>query len=590
LSIDYPDLGHGRRFLGALGAWGLFWAASPGVVSAPGLPLVAAAGVAVWGAVELCPLAPRRPWLGFLAHALGALPGAAALMLWIRFVYAPPLLYIGLGMGLYSAAGGVLLRRLARALPPAGLPLAVAFAFTAMETLRAAVPMPFGLGWMRVGYQAHAWDWLAGGARVWGVSGLTFALAGLGGLGSALWLERARALRGLPAGLLPAAVGALLRFSSAPPPTVPGPLVLVVQPGFPQERKQFDDPRDNFSALRDETAAALAAARAAGRPEPDLVAWGESMLYLPVFTAEARRLLPERTDPGAEPEVAEPPTPTLADVAFFDRLKAAWVDGEIFGRGERVPAEGGILAPGTSFLAGAEVAIERGGELRRLNGAVLFGADGSEHVAGKRFLVPGAETMYGLERLAPVRRFIRAVSGYVPDFAAAERTAVLPLKTRDGRSFGVATTVCFDNAHLAPYTDPVGDGAADFHLIVSNEAWYEESFEADQMVAFSRIAALASGRAVVRATNSGISLVLGPDGRELGRITAGGRDRMVQGELWAVVPVPKPGSKAPPIAFLWVWLDALWVLGPFLGALLGAAGHGRRSAGGGIGNPAAHRG
>ena len=46
------------------------------------------------------------------------------------------------------------------------------------------------------------------------------------------------------------------------------------------------DARDNFSALRDQTRAALAAERAAGRPEPDLVAWGESMLYVPLFEAD----------------------------------------------------------------------------------------------------------------------------------------------------------------------------------------------------------------------------------------------------------------------------------------------------------------
>jgi len=105
--------------------------------------------------------------------------------------------------------------------------------------------------------------------------------------------------------------------------------------------------------------------------------------------------------------------------------------------------------------------------------------------------------------------------------------------------------------------------------VVSNEAWYEKSFEVDQMVAFTRIAALASGRAIVRATNSGISLVMGPDGRELGRITAGGEDRMVQGTLALSVPVPAPGAgKAPPIAVLRPYLDAAWVLLPVSFALL----------------------
>jgi len=211
-------LRHRLRFQGALGAWGLFFAASPGVLVPAGVPALALLGVGLWGLTEARPPAGRAP-AAFLAHALGALPGAAALMLWIRYVYAPPLLYIGLGMGVYSAAGGVLLRRLLRGLPVPAAPLAVALAWTGMETLRASVPMPLGLGWMRLGYQAHAWPWLAGSARVWGVSGLTCALAGLGGLAAHLARARAAALRpaALLAGLGPALLGLALSFCTAPP-------------------------------------------------------------------------------------------------------------------------------------------------------------------------------------------------------------------------------------------------------------------------------------------------------------------------------------------------------------------------------------
>ena len=71
---------------------------------------------------------------------------------------------------------------------------------------------------------------------------------------------------------------------------------------------------------------------------------------------------------------------------------------------------------------------------------------------------------------------------------------MLELVTRDDRTFRFGATVCFDNAFLAPYTDPAAEGPLDFHLVVSNEAWYRTSFEMDQMVAFSRLIALATGR------------------------------------------------------------------------------------------------
>jgi apolipoprotein N-acyltransferase len=574
LRQESKALRHRLRFLGALCAWGLFFAASPGVLVPGGLPALAVLGVATWAWVEARPPA-GRPAAAFLAHALGALPGAAALMLWIRYVYAPPLLYIGLGMGVYSAAGGVLLRRLLRALPAPAAPLAVALAWTAMETLRANVPMPFGLGWMRLGYQAHAWPWLAGSARVWGVSGLTCALAGLGGLATHLARARAAGLRpaALACGLGPALLGLALALCTAPPPTVPGPRILIVQPGFPQERKMHDEARLNFAALRDQTRDALAAERAAGHLEPDLVAWGESMLYVPVFEEGVRALALDH--PPEDGEV----TPTKEELALYERVEDAWVDGELFGRGPSARGKPGVLPQGTSFIAGAEASIARDGRVQRLNAVALYGASGGRHLAAKRFLVPGAETMYGLERIPAVRDFIRRVADYVPSFAAAEETGVLPLTARDGRSYRIAATVCFDNAHLSPYTDPVRDGRVDLHLVVSNEAWYRESFEVDQMVAFTRIAALASGRAVVRATNSGISLVMGPDGRELGRIAVGGKDRMVKGTLAAEVPVPEPGAGAPPIARLRPYLDALWVLFPL--ALAAAAALRRRR----VGNP-----
>ena len=58
-----------------------------------------------------------------------------------------------------------------------------------------------------------------------------------------------------------------------------------------------------------------------------------------------------------------------------------------------------------------------------------------------------------------------------------------------------------------------------------NEAWYESSFEADQMVAFSRLLAITTGRAFVRVTNSGVSALFGPDGSELARRRGGAATR-----------------------------------------------------------------
>ena len=79
----------------------------------------------------------------------------------------------------------------------------------------------------------------------------------------------------------------------------------------------------------------------------------------------------------------------------------------------------------------------------------------------------------------------------------------------------------------------------------------------DHMLAFTRISAAATQRAIVRATNSGISSVVGPDGRVEAILTVPGDDggarkrKMVAGALRATVPVPRrdAGAAAAPATF-----------------------------------------
>jgi apolipoprotein N-acyltransferase len=366
-------------------------------------------------------------------------------------------------------------------------------------------------------------------------------------------------------GLAGPALALLLAFATAPPPTVPGPRVLLVQPGFTQERKQGSDPRANFRASRELTLRALEEATKRGEPPPDLVCWGESMLYLPVV----EQGLEEALAAGARPAPWSQPL-SIDTLRGMRELEEAWVQGGLFGFRGGGRRAFGRLPDGTSLLAGAEVLGAVGREVRRRNAVVLYDAEGRRTgAAGKLWLVPGAETMYGLERFGPVRGAIDSIAGYLPDFVAEERTGVLALETRAGSTYRLGATVCFDDAFLEPYLEPLRRGPLDFHVVVSNEAWYRESCELDQMIAFARLAAIASGRSIVRATNSGVSAVLAPDGSELGRIESGGRDRAVAGTLALEVPVPAPGADArtPVVRLLWP-LRALWIALPFALALL----------------------
>jgi apolipoprotein N-acyltransferase len=96
------------------------------------------------------------------------------------------------------------------------------------------------------------------------------------------------------------------------------------------------------------------------------------------------------------------------------------------------------------------------------------------------------------------------------------------------------------------------------------------------MIAFSRGLALATGRSVVRATNSGISAVIDARGRVTARITSHGRDRAVSGTLAVRVPTPLAPATPPYVRLRRAW-TAVWLALP-LGLLL-LGGYKRRSTG-----------
>jgi apolipoprotein N-acyltransferase len=440
---------------------------------------------------------------------------------------------------------GLLLRRLTRRF---SLPLATALVWTGVEMVRALIPPPFGLGWFRLGFYAHAHLWLSGSARTIGVEGLTFVVAALGGGLAALVIERRARLTSGAAALLPAALAALLGVLVPAPRTVDGPRVLLVQPGFTQVRKQHDDPQKNLS---DSIALTHAAAREVG--SVDLVCWGESMLYVPVFTAEliaALRAGTTRSTPWTE-------LPGIDKVEAWESFEQDLVRRAILGLGEPSPP----FSTPPSFAVGTECLDLVDGFPRRKVALVLYDARGERApVAFKQYLVPLGETFFGLERFGWVRDLASAAAGYLPDLVPGRETGRLRVEGR-GQAWSVGAAICFDNAHPWPFLSGMGPEPVDFHLVVSNEAWYETSCEMDQMVAFSRVFALMTGRSIVRATNSGVSTVLTPDGRELGRVRdENGVDRAVAGFGAWNVPVPDPGSLEPPPYVGWARAsERLWI-------------------------------
>ena len=546
-------IGPSSRFFAALATWGLLFLAGPGILGRDGAGLLALVALVPW-AITCC----RPGKHAFLVEWAAAGVGNAAMSVWSAYVWSGTLGFLALVPGFYVACAGALLRLLARRFP---LAIAAPAAWVALETLRVQVDPPFGYGWMRVGTSFHAVPWLAGSARVWGSFGLSFVAAAAAG-GAADWLRRdarwARRTRSPRVstvfGGAPLALAILLSFATRPPETVPGPRVLLVQPSFEQHRKM--EPRGWRDLLEESIALTANGVADAGAPAPDLVAWGETMFPFPL----AEPGLAAAFEKGVRPPPWARDQLELRWIRDMDTVERDWIGGRILG-------PQGVLPAGTSFLTGVEHHAVADGVIRRQNAIVFFAPDGKRAgLGGKVHLVPGAEYLCGLERVGFVRSLVESIAGYVPDLLAFDRASVFVLPTREGRSFRFGTSVCFDNAYDDSYTKPLREGDLDFHLVCSNEAWYETSFEFDQMVAFSRLLAIETGRSFVRATNAGVSIVLDPSGTEVARLEAippagwsagpsGRGDRMVPGTLAAIVPVPAfEGSRTPYVRFEIAWL------------------------------------
>jgi apolipoprotein N-acyltransferase len=519
-------------------AYLIYVSAGPGALTAAGSPL-GALGIALWALTASRP-GPRKARVEWLCGAVAF----TAQTTWMGLVFLAAMPAVFIGWGLWAMYPGALLRRLATRLP---LSAAVPLSWVGFEALLAWTKTPIGLSWLRLGHYLNDWPELAGSARVWGDLGLGFVLAALAGLLAdvlrARHEGRAPSRGSLVAGLAPLLLAAGFTVAWRPPSTEPGPRLLLVQPSFEQKRKQVTgDPRELLAESYALTTQALEANRAAGGAEPDLVAWGESMLFTSIMEEGLEQVIEElEVDPWSYWAKLDP-RERARSVRDWNSSEA-WVVGNLMGNpARRIPRR---LPEGTSFLAGVDAVVAHEGRLRGTVGAALWGADGRRlGVAGKVHLAPGGETMVGLENFELVRETIYEIANYVPDRLAAPESSTLHLEGRDGGGWDLGLSICFDNAYADPYAGPLRRGPVDFHLVVSNEAWYERTQELDQMVAFSKILAIATGRSMARVANSGVTLLLGPDGRELERLRVGGADRMVRGYLFADVPVPVERERA----------------------------------------------
>jgi apolipoprotein N-acyltransferase len=500
------------------------------------VPLVAAAGA---GAMLTLAFPPYGVWpaaavsvavLTLLLRGLSARRGALVgflfglgffvpLLHWSGvYVGAVPWLLLALLQAAFLAPMGALT---ALALRAPAWPLWVGGLWVAQEAARIRLPWG-GFPWGRLAFsQADAPT--VGLAALGGAPLVTFVVALTGALAAAAVLAaiRAHAKSGpaVAAGAAATVVAAMLvvAFAGAvvPVATPDGRqvTVAVVQGNVPRLGLDFNAQREAVLRNHAEATRVLAQRVAAGElAAPDLVVWPENASDI---------------DPYANPSA-------------------------------RALIDGAVQAIGVPTLVGAVVETEDGLNLRN-SGIVWDPATGPGATYSKRHPVPFGEYI-------PLRRIARMLSEDVDrvrrDFIAGRTPGVL----RVGPAV-LADVICFEVGYDGVVRDAVR-GGGQVVVVQTNNATFGFTPQSEQQLVMSRLRAVEHGRSVLVAATSGVSAVIGPDGRVVERAGLFTARTMVQRLTLS--------DEVTPAARAGVWPEALLALAGVGGAAGVAASAVRR--------------
>ncbi|MBN2490644.1 MAG: apolipoprotein N-acyltransferase [Planctomycetes bacterium] len=465
---------------------------------------------ALWplGWVGLAPLfrALGRSTPGGAAAAGGAfgLVSAALAMSWLTVPTAVGWIAVALYFGLFYAALGPVLRAVCVLRNRFG-PVLVAAAWVGGDLLIGRLFT--GIPWLMVGYSQVERTRLIQIADVTGVHGVTFLTALSAAVIAAAWDARERPRRGLlaPLGLWAALAIATLvygemrgrQFGGAA--REDGPWVAAVQPNIPQALKDSAVAVEGREVFERNDRLSLEAAGA--DPRPDLIVWAETMNPAPLYPL----------GPGDDPPYG------ANRLAFATLARARYRT---------------ALLLGTLYYTEP---LRRGAPYPPFhNSAILFTRDGRESGRyDKLHPIPWAEYIpLGLRFVGDI---LERYAGFDMKMIAGREPVVFRFGPEESWSFGAL--VCFDVIHARTACRMVAGGAR-FLVNLTNEAWFGESAEFDQLLGIARFRAVENRVSLVRATNSGISCLIDARGDVVARVRdRAGRDRGVGGVLRCRVPV-----------------------------------------------------
>ncbi len=383
-------------------------------------------------------------------------------------------------------------------------PLAAALVFAGLWCMGELARGRYGVQfpWNPLSLSLVATDWSLQSVALLGTTGASFLLAWLAALVALAWPPgRGRVLPAVLAAALVAGVAGfgLWRLAAPLPQAADdGTQVRIVQGNIAQHHKWDQTLRQRWFERH------LALSVAPGAAVPDVVVWPESSVpYSLEALAEVRRLI------------------------------------------------GGVVRAGGHVILGSDFYDPSDQPPRLHNSVYTVAADGAILARyDKVDLVPFGEFLpfrsifgrLGLEALAVGSQDFTAGSG---------RTTVAV----DGLA-PFSPLVCYEAAFAARATD--GSGRARWIVNVTNDAWFGISSGPHQHAGMARMRAVEAGLPVVRAANTGISLVTDARGRLLAHLPLGSMGTLDQ-------PLPPALAAAPP-ATRWPWLAAALIV-----ALLGLA-------------------
>lgn len=466
----------------------------------------AAAAGGGWRAV----LAAARTgwWFGFGYHLAGLWwVGSAFLVEADRFAWLLPaaVTLLPAGLALFTAAGAALARLLWR--PGGRRILALALGLTAGEYLRGTVLT--GFPWNLYGYALTQYLWLAQGAAVIGVYGLTLVAVLVFASPAMLGDDPDESPR-RAAG--PAAAGLVLmclalfggwRVSTTETASVPGVRLRIVQPDIPQDQRFRPEARDWVLARYAELSDKAASPERSGIRDVTHVIWPESAF--PFFLIWDREAL------------------------------------------TRIAA---LVPPGVTLITGAarpEEALPGRREPQVFNSVYVIDHEGAVvETYDKVHLVPFGEYLPFQDRLEALG--LEAITRQRGGFSAGDRRRTLLVPGAPPAGVLICYEVIFPGAVTAADLRP------QWLLNVTNDAWFGFTPGPYQHMHQAAVRAIEEGLPVVRAANNGISAVVDPLGRIVRSLPLGARDALDADLPRAIAPTIFARSGHMPVALAWLAL------------------------------------